>query len=519
LLVEGFLERSAALRPGAVALVCGGRRYTYGWLDGAANRLACALQARGLRRGDRVVIQLENSVETLVALFATLKAGGVFVLVNPTVKSAKLRYILQDCEAAVIVADHRARSETTRALAGASSIRLLVAVSVGASVPQPEEYPGIEVISLDSLLEQDGSDERPSTRAIDLDLAALVYTSGSTGRPKGVMLTHANMVAAATSIDSYLQNTADDVILDVLPLSFDYGLYQVFLAFKAGARLVLERSFAYPTVLLELLEEERVTALPLVPMMAALLVRQELSAYDLSSLRYITNTGAVLPPAHIAELRRQVPQVQIFSMYGLTECKRVSFLAPEQIDRRPSSVGKAMDNVEVFVIDDKGQRRETGVGELVVRGSNVMQGYWRAPEETARALRECPPTYERLLYTGDLFRIDEDGFLHFLGRNDDMIKSRGEKVSPREVEGVLHELPGVIEAVVVGVPDAVLGQAVKAFLKLDPGVQLSEQQVSRHAAERLEDFMVPQIVEFVATMPRTASGKIDRRELPVQVQS
>jgi long-chain acyl-CoA synthetase len=315
------------------------------------------------------------------------------------------------------------------------------------------------------------------------------------------------------SISSYLENTADDVILDILPLSFDYGLYQVFLAFAARARLVLERSFVYPATLLERVVNERVTALPIVPTLGSLLMRQDFSSYDLSSLRYITNTGAALPPAHIAELRRRLPKVRIFSMYGLTECKRVSFLDPDEIDQRPTSVGKPMENVEVFVAGDGGELSPTGTGELVVRGSNVMQGYWRDPEETARVLKPGPLPGQFLLYTGDTFRIDPDGYMYFEARRDDLIKSRGQRVSPKEVENVLYELPGVTGAAVVGVHDSIHGNLIKAFVSVQQGVALSEHELLRHCAERLEDFAVPRTIEFVDRLPVTDSGKILRRPL------
>jgi acyl-coenzyme A synthetase/AMP-(fatty) acid ligase len=298
----------------------------------------------------------------------------------------------------------------------------------------------------------------------------------------------------------------------VLPLSFDYGLYQVFLAFNAGARLVLERSFVYPGVILELLNRERVTGLPLVPMLAALLLKQDLRSAA-STLRYITNTGAVIPPAHFAALRQQLPDVRIFSMYGLTECKRVSFLPPDELDRRPTSVGKPMNNVEVFVADAEGRLSTHGTGELVVRGANVMQGYWRAPELTDRVLKPGPLPGQKLLYTGDIFEIDDDGYMYFQGRVDDMIKSRGQRVSPKEVENVLYELPGIVGAAVVGVPDPLAGNYVKAFVRLQTGITLSEQDVIRHCSQRLEDFMVPRVVAFVNELPTTHSGKIDRRTL------
>jgi long-chain acyl-CoA synthetase len=346
-----------------------------------------------------------------------------------------------------------------------------------------------------------------------VDLCALVYTSGSTGTPKGVMLTHLNVVSAATSITTYLEMSSADIVLDVLPLSFDYGLYQVLMTFKVGGCVVLERSFAYPHAVLETLIAERVTGLPIVPTISAILLGLELDRYDLSSLRYITNTGAPLPGRHIAELRRALPHVRIFSMYGLTECKRVSYLPPEEIDRRPDSVGRPMPNVDVYVVDADGRRLAHGTGELVVRGSNVMQGYWELPDETARVLRPGVLLGEQDLWTGDVFRIDEDGFLYFVGRRDDIIKTRGEKVSPREVENVLYDLPGVLEAAIVGEPDPVLGQALVAFVVPRAEAGLTENLVLHHCAQRLEDFMVPRRVVFLDSLPRTTTGKIDRRRI------
>jgi long-chain acyl-CoA synthetase len=507
--VETFLERSAARAASKTALVAGGRRVTYGELSDLVCRAAAGLRVLGIRRGDRVVIQLENSVEAIVAVFATLQAGGVFVLVNPTTKAEKLGFILADCGAAALIAEAKNYRAAARALAACA--QPIVTAFVGAAEGDAvADVPG-RVRRFEELT----SSERTEwiDRGIDQDLAALIYTSGSTGIPKGVMLTHANMVSASRSILAYLGLTERDVILNVLPLSFDYGLYQAILAVRLGATLIIERSFAYPTSVLETLVRERVTVFPIVPTIAALLLKHDLGQYDFGSLRCVTSTGAALPAAHIAALGAALPGVRLFSMYGLTECKRVSYLAPEDLVRKPGSVGKPMDNVEVFVVDDKGRRSEHGVGELVIRGSNVMQGYWNRPEETAVALRPGLLPGEQVLYTGDLFRIDPDGYLYFLARTDDVIKSRGEKVSPKEVETVLHDLPGVIEAAVVGAPDPIQGHSVKAFVWADPAAGLTERDVVRHCAERLEDFMVPRLVQFVAEMPKTPNGKIDRARL------
>lgn len=361
-------------------------------------------------------------------------------------------------------------------------------------------------------------DHCPMRKNIDLDLAALIYTSGSTGDPKGVTLTHLNMVSAATSITSYLKNTADDIIMNVLPLSFDYGLYQVLMAVKFGGTVILEKSFLYPYAVIDKMIREKATGFPLVPTIAALVLQLEsLKNYEFSSLRYITNTGAVLSENHIRKLRAIFPQAAIYSMYGLTECKRVSYLPPEELDQRPHSVGKPMPNVEVFIVDEKGNEVGPGVvGELVVRGSNVMRGYWNDPEETARVLKAGRYPGEMVLYTGDFFKMDEDGYLFFMGRKDDLIKTRGERVSPREVENVLHQIDGVLETVVIGVPDDLLGHAVKAFILPRQDRIFGDKEVIAHCAAKLEFFMVPKYVEFLGEFPRTSTGKIDRKALAMR---
>jgi amino acid adenylation domain-containing protein len=506
--VERFLEDSAATRPAALALICGERRLSYADVDDWSDRVAAGLHRLGVRPRDRVVVHLDNSVETVVAVFGILKAGGVFVVVNPTTKADKLGFILRNCAAAAVVADGRRMSVVSEAMTRAGAACRII---VTGSVPDPMG-PAAD-ITFQALAEGPATVPPRGTRGIDVDLCALVYTSGSTGTPKGVMLTHLNVVSAATSITTYLEMASTDVVLNVLPLSFDYGLYQVLMTFKVGGCVVLERSFAYPHAVLETLIAERVTGLPIVPTISAILLGLELDRYDLSSLRYITNTGASLPGRHIAELRRALPHVRIFSMYGLTECKRVSYLPPEEIDRRPDSVGRPMPNVEVYVVDADGRRLTHGTGELVVRGSNVMQGYWELPEETARMLRPGALPGEQDLWTGDVFRIDEDGFLYFVGRRDDIIKTRGEKVSPREVENVLYDLAGVLEAAIVGEPDPVLGQALVAVVVPRAEAGLTENLVLHHCAQRLEDFMVPRRVLFVDSLPRTTTGKIDRRRI------
>jgi amino acid adenylation domain-containing protein len=514
--VEEFLELSVRGFPDKTALVSGDRRQTYREIEEQCNRLAHALIGEGVQRGDRVVVYLENSVEAVLSIFAILKAGAVFLVVNPTTKADKLVYILNNCRAVALITDVRKHDGIKDCWAQASHLKTVFGAGKGGADPLES---GRRLISLENILHRsDLPNQPPPKRRIDIDLAALLYTSGSTGRPKGVMLTHLSIVSAATSITTYLESVPADIILNVLPLSFDYGLYQVLMAFKVGATLVLEPSFAYPYAVVEKLIREKVTGFPIVPTISAVLLRFDLKKYDFSSLRYITNTGAALPTNHIQQLRKVFPHVKLYSMYGLTECKRVSYLPPDQIDVRPTSVGRGMPNQEVYIVGEEGRRVGPGIiGELVVRGSNVMKGYWELPEETDKVLKPGSFPGEKVLYTGDLFRMDQEGYLYFVGRKDDIIKSRGEKVSPKEIEDVLYSLDGVAEAAVVGVPDPVLGEAIKAVITLREGARLTQQDLLRHCAQHLEDFLVPTFVEFRDSLPKTSSGKISKRELSVPV--
>jgi long-chain acyl-CoA synthetase len=510
--VESFLELNAARSAEKTALVCNGRRFTYRELEVRANRLAGSLIAGGVQRGDRVAIYLENSAEAVISVFAILKAGAAFLVVNPTTKADKASYILNNCRATGLITDRTRLGTLSNAVADAAHLQ---GVWVAGGMPGAEFTTAKLLFDLTAALEDDNLLAiPPAKKCIDIDLAALIYTSGSTGRPKGVMLTHLNILSAAASITTYLENRPDDIILSVLPLSFDYGLYQVLMAFKIGGTVVLERSFTYPYRIIELLNQEHVTGFPIVPTISAVLLQLDLSAHRFPALRYITNTAAALPTEHIRRLRNLFPDVKIFSMYGLTECKRVSYLPPDQIDIRPTSVGRGMPNEEVYIVDDTGRRASAGtVGELVVRGSNVMKGYWELPEETDRMLKPGPLPGEKVLYTGDLFRMDEEGYLYFVGRKDDIIKTRGEKVSPREVEDVLHAMPGVVEAAVIGIPDEVLGEAIKAVVRLQAGVNLTADEVIHWCSLKLENFMVPKFVEFQGEFPKTSTGKISKREL------
>jgi len=518
MLVHNFLENSAGRLADKVALVCDGQRLTYQQVNHYADQLAGYLVDIGVKRQDRVVIFLDNSAESVISLFGVLKAGAIFIILNPTMKSKKLNYILKDSGARALISHTNKARVVKGALSGVPELSHILWCQRKSSnkIPQlPIDDSQLKTSSAWSSVFEHGSTVSLPNETIDLDLATIIYTSGSTGEPKGVMSAHYNVVAAATSIVRYLENVEDDIILDALPLSFDYGLYQILMAFLFGGTVVLEKSFAYPYKVIEKLIQEQVTGFPIVPTMVAILLQMDdLSKFDLSCLRYITNTAAALPVAYIRKLQALFSHVKIYSMYGLTECKRTLYLPPDQLDRRPGSVGIAIPNEEVFIVNEEGQ--EVGpeeVGELVVRGSNVMQGYWNAPEETARVFRAGRYRGEALLYTGDLFRKDEEGFLYFVARKDDMIKTKGERVSPKEIENALCEMDGVVEAAVIGVPEEIFGQAIKAFIVTKEESSLTEKMILKYCTKNLEPFMVPKYIEFPDSLPKTPNGKIDKKQL------
>lgn len=520
MLVDAYLRDSAQRHPAKEVLICGTRRTTYGELEDGSNALAHAFRKLGLQRQDRTVICHDNSAETVQGIFATLKASGIFAVINPQVKGDKLAFIINDCNARILLTGRRYLQEHATELLACNELRHIVVLDGGVDgepvfTSSRLKEAGKAVHSLAELSAGE-SVALPGNANIDLDLAALIYTSGSTGLPKGVMLTHLNMVTAATSLTTYLGNVADDIILSPLPLAFDYGLYQVLMAIRFGGTVVLEKQFMYPYRYIELVKKERVTGLPIVPTITAILLNlKDLDDHDFSSVRYVTNTAQALPEHHIRRLRTIMPNARIYSMYGLTECKRVAYLPPELIDRKPTSVGMAIPNTEAWIEDDAGNRIATAgqVGELIVRGSHVMVGYWNRPEETSRYLRPGRYPHERELRTGDLFRQDEDGHLYFVSRRDDLIKTAGERVGPREVENVLQELESVREAAVIGIPDPILGSAIKAFVSVCSGTTLSEEEVIRHCQRRLEKYKVPKQVVFMPELPKTSSGKISKQGL------
>lgn len=499
--IEDHLRQSAGRLETKTALIAGETQLSYRELDRQSDRLAAGLIAQGIKPGDRALMVAENSAEAVVAFFAAWKAGAVPCPLHASIKPDKLRVIIKSTAPFAILAQARFCSVVDTALGG--EIFSPVKISFGST---PEKHSD-GWLTYEALIAHDGTTALPLQPDSEA-LALLIHTSGSTGTPKGVMHSHASLLAACGSITDYLDNSADDIVLSVLPFSFGYGITQIVTMVMVGGTVVLEKSFAFPRKILARLVETRATGFPIVPAMAALIAgMQDLQPAFLPDLRYMTSAAAAMPPSVTARLRTLLPETQLFIMYGQTECIRATYMPPEEADRRPLSVGQAIPGTKAHVVDEAGNIVPPGVtGELVVEGPHVMAGYWR--DDMASAEKVTAIDGGRRLLTGDLFRTDEDGFLYFVSRRDDIIKTRGEKVSPQEVERVLYALPGIREAAVAGVDDPVFGQLIRAYVALEPSAALSEKEILRHCATYLEDYMVPKSVEFRDALPKTSTGKI-----------
>ena len=510
-MLEDFLTQAVRRWPDVEAISTGSATRTYGQLGRDAAAVAHWLRASGVKAGDRVIVFSPNTMTAAIGFWAVVMCGAVAVMVSPRTPAHKLAWVLKDADAAALITDESLVGVAVTA--GLTKLRAVLVDGPSSTLADLSDVPSS--LTLDDAVAAGSSATDDLRVPARTDLAALIYTSGSSGEPKAVMVTHDNVDAATVAICGYLDLTWRDVVLCALPLSFDYGLYQMIMSVKLGARLVLERSFDLPGQILNTIVREGVTAFPGVPTMFAMLARlPSLERWDLTGVRTVTSTGSVLAGEQVAWLRGAFPRAQIFSMYGLTECKRCTYLPPADLQRKPGSVGVAIPGSEIWLVDAEDQVVAAGeVGELVVRGPTVMAGYWRRPEETARRLRPGPEPGETVLYTGDLCRLDEDGYLYFVSRMDDVIKSRGEKVAPAEVEAALRSSPGVLEAVVVGRPHEILGQAIHAFVVVDDRSDLTPAVLREACRERLEPFMVPQAIEIVDTMPRSANGKIEKAAL------
>ncbi len=516
-LLHDALLTAARAYPDKASVVVEGSSHTYNELLDASLRLASILQQRGLNPGDRVVIFMANSWHAVVAIFGTLLAGGVLVIVNSQTKSDKLRYIIEETGAKILLTHSLYRSVYSPILRRSGKLERVIysGREMDESADTQADYAD-QLEQFDKIIDA----AEPLTRMPDVispDLAAIIYTSGSTGRPKGVMQTHQAMVFSVGSLIEYLCLSRHDRIINVLPLAFDYGLYQLLMSVHLGATLILEHSFTYPAQIYKRILEEKATVFPGVPtIFSIMLASHRRKALKFDSVTRVTNTAAKLPSGFISGLKDIFPNGKIYKMYGLTECKRVSYLKPELIDKKPGSVGRAIPGTQLFLLSRQGEPVAPGErGMLYVRGPHVMVGYWKKPEQSRKMLKKLPGSlpHERVLCTQDLFTMDEDGDLYFVGRTDEIIKSRGEKVSPAEVENVLQSIEGIQDAAVIGIPDVELGESVCAFVSSGQTTALEKKKIMRICQTKLELFMVPRQVVILNELPKKASGKIDKSAL------
>ncbi|MDR2112211.1 MAG: acyl-CoA ligase (AMP-forming), exosortase A system-associated [Candidatus Accumulibacter sp.] len=520
-LLPDLVAYAARRFPENIALTHGQDSMTYAALRDAVVRFAGGIAGLGLARGERLAIYLEKRFETVVASFGAAAAGGVFVPLNPLLKPEQVAYILRDCNARVLVTSPERCALLTGALSRCDELRHVVL----AGGDSPEGAAGRPArVGWKALL---AMPRRPGHRVIDADMTAILYTSGSTGRPKGVVLSHRNMVAGAKSVAGYLENTAGDTLLAALPLSFDAGFSQLTTAFHAGARVVL-LNYLLPRDVLKALERERVTGLTAVPPLYIQLARLDWPAAIAGHLRYFASTGGRMPRETLDALRRRLPKSKPFLMYGLTEAFRSTFLPPDEVDRRPDSIGKAIPNAEILVLREDGAPcAPNEPGELVHRGALVGMGYWNDPARTAERYRPLPALApgrepgltipELAVWSGDSVRMDEDGFLYFVGRRDEMIKTSGYRVSPTEVEEILYATKMVGECVAFGVDHETLGQAIQVVATPPGDAGLDARALLAECRKRLPAYMLPQGIDARAgPLPRNPNGKIDRRALSAE---
>jgi acyl-CoA ligase (AMP-forming) (exosortase A-associated) len=514
-LLHHLLFKTAQHAPLRPAIVHKKTTVCYAQLAEQVQQQAAALIASHLKPQQRVAIFLPKQLETVSSMLAISLAGGVFVPINPVLKAPQVAYILNDCNVHILITSRARLQNLAPVLDNCPDLHTVVLVD--------HDTPA-SLLEVRSILGWNDFVHRTTTHTmpniIDTDMAAILYTSGSTGKPKGVVLSHRNLVAGAKSVSEYLQITEQDRLLAVLPFSFDYGLNQLLSALLNGACCVL-LDYLLPRDVLTTLETHKITGLACVPPLWAQLAKLDWSPSINEHLRYLTNSGGKMPKAVLNAIRQRVPNGQFFLMYGLTEAFRSTYLPPDQLDTRPDSIGKAIPNADILVVREDGSPCVAHeAGELVHRGSLVALGYWNDPIKTAERFKPAPkqnaalPFPEIAVWSGDTVTMDEEGYLYFVGRKDDMIKSSGYRISPTEIEEVIYSSGVAKEAAAIGIEHESLGQAVVVVLSPEP--HYDEALLMQHCQAQLPNFMLPAKIIVLASLPKNPNGKIDRNVLAQQ---
>jgi len=505
MLVHRFLETSADRYPDHDALVHLGERISYLDLEHRANRLANTMLESGVKSGDRVAVLIDSSINYVIAYFAILKAGAAVVALN-TVTTAKIvRNVLKDCRPSAVIVHEKRAALLKEIIPELTELKMVV---VDGSVDSLENGHSSRTVALDDVF-RSADPGRPGKDIRAGALASIIYTSGTTGDPRGVMLSHLNLQSNTDAIVEYLHLTHEDKVMACLPFFYSYGNSLLLTHFRVGGTVVIDGRFAFPNVVLEVMSEEKVTGFSGVPSTFAILMhKSNFTKYNWDHLRYLTQAGGPMTPALTMKITQAVPQVKIFIMYGQTEASaRLSYLEPDMLFEKIGSIGKAIPGVTLTVRDNGRVCQPGEVGEIVAQGDNIMMGYWNQPEATAGVLKEDG------LHTGDLALCDDDGYLFIVSRKSDMIKSGAHRISPKEIEEALAEHDDIIESAVVGIPDEIMGEVIKAVVVLRSDSTATERDILRHCQRSLPPFKVPKVIEFRNNLPKTASGKVRRHVL------
>ena len=513
--VPDLFIQAAITNPEKVAVFHKDKALTSGRIYEQSQNLAHTLMRLGVKKGDRVCFYLEKRLEKVIAIFAISLAGAIFVPIRRLSQPAQVLYILNNCRASVLITTSSRLQSLKHGLHHLKGV-----ISVDPLDSFQPEFPAVgwhEALADNSL-------RQGFPALVPSDIAAILYTSGSTGPPKGVVLNHQNIVAGAQTVSEYLKINKNDRLLSILTFGFDYGLNQLTTSFLSCAQLVLF-DYLFPKDILKVVAEYQITGLAAVATTWIQLLQIPWED-SMSSLRYVTNSGGTIPVEYVKKLRQRIPEADIYLMYGLTEAFRSTYLDPSMVDQRPSSIGKAVPGEEIIILGKDNNPVKPGeTGELVHRGQLVAQGYWGDPELTAKRFRKNPlqlpdvPIDEIVVYSGDFVKLDNDGYLYFEGRKDEMIKSAGNRISPTEVEEILYNSSFIAEAVAMGIPHEIYGQVVVVVLSFLPTEKKSEKDLLLYCRKNMPPYMIPQEIKIWANLPKNTNGKLDRAAIKKRVYS
>ena len=510
-MIHEYLTRWARHTPKKIAVTLGKRRVSYGELEEATEKICSLLINCGMQPGERVGILSKNTPEYIASYLGIHRAGCVAVDINFQDSAHEIKTIVSHCAVSTLIFEAGLATSALDAVRGCSSIKQLIVIGAPATrvFPMDKVPAAVRLTTWEAIQSTEISTHKHSQQSLQ-QLASIIYTSGTTGRPKGVMLSHENIVANAQSIVEYLGLTSDDRVMAVLPFCYSYGKSLLTTHIMAGGEVVLENSFMYPNAIFDRMLELGVTGFAGVPSTFSIILnRSNFSKYYFPALRYVTQAGGAMPPQHARELSRCLPQTKIFIMYGQTEATaRLTYLDPVDLERKAGSIGKAIPGVEIRIEREDGTTAGPGEeGQIIAWGGNIMLGYWNDAEATLKTLKNG------WLHTGDIATMDNEGFLFIVGRKNDMIKSGAHRISPKEIEEAILELPAIHEVSVVGIADEILGETIRAVVVLKEGHVLDAHAVQRHCQTRLASFKIPKEIVFAESLPKTSSGKIMRYKL------